>query len=247
LGISEAGARGWDPLRTELPLCLGLGLLGLFVLVERRAAAPLVPPRVFRLRSVAVVNTVTLLVTGVMGALTLLLSVFFQDVGRHSPLATGAALLPLGLVTAAVSHVSPRLVVAFGPRRVLAGGVAVFAGGLLVLDAAVRSGHDALLLLGMTACGVGFGPFFTTATVTATQDLPAADQGLAGALISTATQIGTALGIAFLVSLAERHRDDTASGIALAMRTGAVILVASAFLTLAALHERRSRHDPTGA
>ncbi|QHC32448.1 MFS transporter [Streptomyces sp. HF10] len=247
LGISEAGSRGWDPSRTGLPLCLGLGLLGLFVLVERRAAAPLVPPGVFRSRSVAVANTVTLLVTGVMGALTLLLSVFLQDVRELSPLATGAALLPLGLVTAAVSHVSPRLMAVFAPRRVLAGGVAVFAVGLLVLGAAVESGYDGLLWIGMAVCGAGFGPFFTTATVTATQDLPAADQGLAGALISMSTQIGTALGIAFLVSLAERHPGDTASGIALAMRSGAAALAVAVALTLGALRERRSRHGPTGA
>lgn len=247
LGIGEAGAPGSDPPRTALLLCLGLVLLGLFVTVETRAAAPLVPPRVLRLRSVAVVNTVTLLVTGVMGALTLLLSLFLQVVDRLGPLAAGVALLPLGLVTAGVSHASPRLVARFAPRRVLAAGVTVFALGLLLLGAAVESRHDGLLLLGMAVCGAGFGPFFTTATMAATQDLPAADQGLAGALISTATQIGTALGIAFLVSLAERRPGHTAPGIALAMRAGAVILTAAAFLTLAGLHERRSPPGTPGA
>ncbi|MGW0414836.1 MFS transporter [Streptomyces collinus] len=247
LGIGEAGARGGVPLRAGLPLCLGLLLLGLFVLVERRAAAPLVPPRVLQVRSVAVVNTVTLLVTGVMGALTLLLSLFLQGADRLRPLATGTALLPLGLVTAGVSHITPRLVAVLAPRRVLAAGVAVFALGLLVLAAAVRGGHDGLLLLGMALCGAGFGPFFTAATMAATQDLPAADQGVAGALIGTATQIGTAIGIAFLVSLAERRPHDAASGTALALRTGAAVLAVAALLTLTALHDHRSRHGTRGA
>ncbi|RAJ57687.1 MULTISPECIES: hypothetical protein [unclassified Streptomyces] len=84
---------------------------------------------------------------------------------------------------------------------------------------------------------------------TAAQDLPAADQGLAGALTGMSTQIGTALGIAFLVSLAERHPGGSASGIALVMRWGAVALAVAVALTLAALRDRRcvSRPGPSGA
>jgi EmrB/QacA subfamily drug resistance transporter len=244
LGISEAGRAGWGEASSILPLLLGVVLIGCFVVIERRSPAPLIPLHVFRVRSVSAVNTVVLFVTGVMGALTLLLSLLFQNVRLDGPLEAGISVLPMGLVTAVVSQFTPRLATAFTPQHVLIAGVLVFTAGLLILAVADGSGGYAALLLGMVVCGAGFGTFFTTATMTATGGVSDADQGLAGGLINTATQIGTALGIAFLVSLAEREsagqgadltQASAADGFSLAAQVAAVTLAVVGVFAVATL------------
>lgn len=249
LGISEAGAIGWDPVKTGLPLILGAVLSTCFILVERRSVAPLVPLRIFRIRSVSAVNTVVLFVTGIMGALTLLLSLLFQNVRLNGPIDAGVSVLPLGIVTAVVSQFTPRLAAAFTARRVLITGIAVFAVGLVILGTADANSGYGYVVVGMVICGLGFGPFFVTAAMTATADVPDADQGLAGGLINTATQIGTALGIAFLVSLADHHAvkqgahatpGSIADGISLAMLTAAAVLAAVAVFALATIKRHKA-------
>ncbi|MER6373012.1 MFS transporter [Streptomyces mirabilis] len=245
LGISEAGRTGWDRVSSALPLLLGVVMIGFFVVVERRSPAPLIPLHVFRIRSVSAVNTIVLFVTGVMGALTLLLSLLFRNVRLDGPLEAGVSVLPLGLVTAVVSQLTPRLATAFAPRRVLIAGVTVFAAGMLVLAMADGTGDYGPLLLGMIICGAGFGTFFTTAAMTATGDVPDADQGLASGLINTATQIGTALGIAFLVSLADRKATDqgvptpadVSDGFSLAAQVAAITLAVVGGFALTTLRQ----------
>ncbi|GAA3863990.1 hypothetical protein GCM10023084_16480 [Streptomyces lacrimifluminis] len=129
----------------------------------------------------------------------------------------------------------------------LVAGVMVFAAGLLLLATADGTGSYGPLLLGMIVCGAGFGTFFTTAAMTATGDVPDADQGLAGGLINTATQIGTALGIAVLLSPANRTAADqgaptpadVSDGFGLAAQVAAVSLAVVSVFALATLRRPR--------
>jgi EmrB/QacA subfamily drug resistance transporter len=213
-GLTSAERLGFaDPLVIGL-LAAAVALGAAFVVVERRAKDPLVPLATFANRSVTAGNLVMLLLGGAMVALFFALSVFLQEVMHLDALGAGLTQLPLAIALVLVAGVVPPIVARFGVRNVLAGSLLVFAGGLAWLATAPADAVFLVHVLGPTlAIGVGLGGAFVTATQLAVHGVDGGEAGLAGGLVNTSQQIGGALGMAVLATLATARTETlTADG-----------------------------------
>ena len=204
------------------PLPVGLATLALllgatFVVVARRSAAPLVPPSVFRNRDLTAGNVVMLLVGAAMVALFFALSVYMQAVLGYDALATGLSQLPLAGALVVVAGITPSVIARLGTRATLVISLAVLAAGLVWLSLAPADAGLVPHLLGPTVLiGIGMGGAFVTATQLAVDGVAGGEAGLAGGLVNTSQQIGGALGLAVLATVATMRTDAlTAGGAAL--------------------------------
>jgi EmrB/QacA subfamily drug resistance transporter len=202
--IVEATDYGLGSLHT-----LGLGavallLLAAFVVRQATASNPLLPLRLFRSRNVTGANVIQ---TGMMAALSgffFLGSLYLERVLGYGPLAIGLAFLPvaLGIGTLSIGF-SARLITRLGARRVLLAGLAAMAAGLvLIAQAPMHSDYVRDLLLPMILLGVGGGLSFPALTILAMSGATPNDSGLASGLLNTTAQVGGALGLAVLATLA---------------------------------------------
>lgn len=189
-----------------LPLVLFAAALALgvaFVVIERRTAEPLVPLSVFRHRELALGNVVMLLGGAAMVALFFALSVYLQAVLGYDALAAGLSQLPLAGALVLVAGAVPALIARLGTRRVLFVSLLVLAGGLVWLAAAPSDAAFLTQLLGPTLLiGVGLGGAFVATTQLAVEGVDGGEAGLAGGLINTSQQIGGAVGLAVLGTIA---------------------------------------------
>ena len=190
------------------PLPLGLLaaalLLGaVFILIERRSEQPLVPLSVFRNRNLALGNIVMLLGGAAMVALFFALSVYMQAVLGYDALTAGLTQLPLAGVLVIVAGGAPALIARVGTRPVLIGALLVLAGGLVWLAAAPADAVFVSQLLGPTLLiGIGLGGAVVATTQLAVDGVEGGEAGLAGGLINTSQQIGGAVGLAVLGTVA---------------------------------------------
>ncbi|GAB3586242.1 MFS transporter [Leifsonia lichenia] len=219
--LSFAGQLGWASPVTIGVSAAALVLLAAFVLVERRAAHPLVPFRFFRNRDAATGNIVMLLAGGATTALFFALSVYLQDVLGYDALTAGISQLPLAGALVVVAAVVPSVVAGVGVRPTLVTALAVFAAGMLWLAAAGPHASFVGGLLGPSILiGVGLGAGFVTATQLAVDGASADDSGLASGLVNTSQQIGGALGLAVLGTIAAGR---TATGLAAGASTATAL------------------------
>lgn len=190
------------------PLTIGLAaaavILGvLFVLIERRTAEPLVPLEVFRNRNLTVGNIVMLLVGAAMVALFFALSVYMQAVLGYDALTTGLSQLPLAAALVIVAGMVPTLVARVGAKPTLIGSLVVLAAGLIWLTFAPAHAHFVTDILGASiVIGIGMGGAFVTTTQLSVDGVEGGESGLAGGLVNTSQQIGGALGLAVLGTIA---------------------------------------------
>jgi len=189
-----------------LPLVLFAGALVLgaaFLVIERRTAEPLVPLSVFRNRSLALGNVVMVLGGAAMVALFFALSVYMQAALGYDALAAGLSQLPLAGALVLVAGAVPSLIGRLGVRPVLIGSLLVLAGGLVWLAAAPSDAEFVAQLLGPTLLiGIGLGGAFVATTQLAVDGVEGGEAGLAGGLINTSQQIGGAVGLAVLGTIA---------------------------------------------
>jgi len=190
------------------PLTIGLAAAALalgtaFVLTERRTSEPLVPLSVFRNRNLSAGNLVMLLVGAAMVALFFALSVYMQAVLGYDALTAGLTQLPLAGALVVVAAIAPNIVGAFGAKRTLVGSLIVLAGGLVWLAASPSDAGFVVNILGPSILiGVGLGGAFVTGTQLSVDGVDGGEAGLAGGLVNTSQQIGGALGLAVLASIA---------------------------------------------
>ena len=206
---------GWATARTLGLLVLAGALLGLFLVVESRVAAPLVPLRLFRLRNLSVSNVVGILWAAAMFAWFFLSALYLQLVLGYSPLEVGLAFLPGNLIMAVFSlGLSARIVMKFGIRAPLGVGLGLAAVGLLLFARAPVDGTFLVdVLPSMILLGIGAGMAFNPVLLAAMGDVPQEEAGLASGVVNTAFMMGGALGLAVLASLAASRTDSlTASG-----------------------------------
>jgi len=199
--LVQAPAVGWGSLRTLLETTAGLVLLGLFAAVERRAAAPLMPPRLLRSRTVRGGVLVTAAFMSSFGLQLFFLTLYLQQVLGDAPLQAGLRFLPLVLSVVVGNQVGGRLLGRVGIARTLAAGMAVGAVGLALYLRLPATGSLADLLPGMIVAGLGQGVAFTTMYVAAGSGVAAGEQGAASAIASTAQQLGGSVGLAVLMGL----------------------------------------------
>jgi EmrB/QacA subfamily drug resistance transporter len=181
---------------------LGVVLLGAFVVWELRHAHPLVRLGIFRLRTLSAANGVTVLFGAWNAGEVLVLALYLQRVLGYSPLKAGLASVPQGLAGLAAGLVGARLADRFGIKAVLLATTGTAVVGHLLLSGVAAQGH--YLLVGMALLAVGFGNGGTSlaATVAGSAGVADREQGLAGGLINSARQIGSALGVAALMAVA---------------------------------------------
>ncbi|GAA1448578.1 DHA2 family efflux MFS transporter permease subunit [Leifsonia poae] len=219
--LSSAGQLGWASPLTLGMAAAALALLAAFVIVERRAEHPLVPFRFFLNRDAATGNLVMLLAGGATTALFFALSVYLQEVLGYDALTAGVSQLPLAGALVLVAGVVPTVVSRLGLRSTVTGALVVFAGGILWLAAAGPAATFVGGLLGPSILiGAGLGAVFMTATQLAVDGTEAADSGLASGLVNTSQQVGGALGLAILGSIAAAR----AAGVSAAGGSTAVAL-----------------------
>ncbi|MER8044941.1 MFS transporter [Streptomyces sp. NPDC094032] len=194
-GLTAAGERGWSDPAVLASLAAAAVLLTAFPLVERRSAAPLVPVRVLRRRTVVWGNLAGLVAFATETSLVFLMTLHLQDVLGFSPLAAGLSFGVLGAGTVLGGVFAARFIGRFSARTALiAGGVLQAAATLSLTALGDDRGMYALLLAGTFAGGVGNMLAIVGFMVTATSGLPDAEQGMATGIATMTQQVGITLG-----------------------------------------------------
>jgi EmrB/QacA subfamily drug resistance transporter len=204
-GLSEAETAGWGAPTTLALLAVGVLLLAVFVLVERRVEHPLLPLRIVlnRFRGGAYL-AIGLSAIGVFG-IFLFLTYYLQLTLAYSPVKAGLAFLPMIAAIVAASTISSgALMPRTGPRPLITAGMLIAAGGLSLLAAqlGLHTSYLDWILPTLLLVGAGLGLVFGCALNAATYDTGAADAGVASALVNTNQQVGGSIGTALLNTLA---------------------------------------------
>jgi EmrB/QacA subfamily drug resistance transporter len=213
--IVESSSWGWGSPRQLGLAAIGVALLAAFVAIERRSPAPLVRLELFKLRSLSTGNGVFLMVAGGLFAMFFFASLYLQKVLGYSPLTTGLAFLPVTAGIAIGATVAEKMIPRVGLRPVLLTGMLAAAVGLAVLAATTKvGGHYYGVLGGLLPMSIGMGATFVSLTLVATTNVEERDAGLASGIFNTSQQIGGALGLAVLSSIADSRTSSFLGGIA---------------------------------
>ncbi len=207
--VVNGNEAGWTSAQTLTLLGAAAGLLALFLGLETWVRDPLMPLRLFRLRSVATANVVGILWSAAMFAWFFVSALYLQLVLGYSAMQVGLAFLPANLIMAAFSlGLSAKMVMRFGIRVPLAAGLALTAAGLALFALSPVDGSFALHVLpGMALLGIGCGMAMNPVLLAAMSDVPQSESGLASGVVNTAFMMGGALGLAVLASLAAARTD----------------------------------------
>ncbi len=246
--IVEASSYGWGSAHTLGLGAVAVGLLAAFIGRQATAANPLIPLRVFRSRTVTVANVMQVLMVAGMFGMFFLGALYLQRVLRYDAIEVGLAFLPVALGIAALSlQLTARLMMRFGAKPTLIAGLALVAAGLIVFRSApVNAGYAGDLLPVMVLLGVGAGLVFPSLMTLAMSGATPEDSGLASGLVNTTQQVGGALGLAVLATLATTRTNSltahgTSSAVALtdgyhlAFTIAAILLLVAIGLGLALL------------
>jgi EmrB/QacA subfamily drug resistance transporter len=241
--IVNGNDAGWTSAQTLGLLAAAAAVLAVFLTVESRVAAPLMPLALFRLRNLSTANVVGVLWAAAMFAWFFLSALYLQRVLGYSPLQVGLSFLPANLIMGALSiGVSARLVMRFGIRRPLATGLGLAAIGLLLfVHAPVGGTYLVDVLPSMILLGVGAGIAFNPVLFAAMSDVDQRESGLASGIVNTSFMMGGALGLAVLVSVAASRTHSLAAsgdgplaaltgGYHLAFFVGAIFALTAAFI-----------------
>src|SRR3954470_13825981 len=204
----DASSAGWESTKIVSLLALSVVLIGAFVAIELRSKAPLVPFRIFRSRTLTGANVVGLLLGASLFSMFFFISLYMQQVLGYSPIHAGLSYLPLAVTIIVAAGLGGQLVTRFGFKPILAAGMLFVSAGLLWFSQVSLGGGFLTDILGpslLAAIGLGFG--FVTSTIAAVSGVEEREQGLASGLINTSQQIGGALGLAVLSTIATSRTD----------------------------------------
>jgi MFS family permease len=201
--VVKAPDAGWGDARTILPLAGSAVLLAAFALIESRHHAPLVPLSILRSRTLAAANAVTVLIGTVAVGMPFVLTLYAQRVLGYSALRFGVSSVVLAVAATAGAITGQAAVLRVGFRPVAATGMALMdAGSLVLTQVSVGGSYFPDIFSGLLLCGLGIGLAFVTATVAALAGVAEHEAGLASGLSNTSLQIGTALGVAIVSTVA---------------------------------------------
>jgi EmrB/QacA subfamily drug resistance transporter len=251
--IVNGNEAGWTSGQTTGLLAAAVVLLGIFLVIESRVEAPLVPLGLFRLRNVSTANVVGILMAGGMFGWFFFSALYLQLVLGYSPLEVGFAFLPGTLVWGASSlWLSDRLVMRLGIKTPMIVGLGLFVIGFLLLARAPENGNFFIdVLPSMLVVGLGGGITFNPILLAAMSDVAPTEAGLASGVVNTAFMMGGALGLAVLASLAASRTDSLAAsgdgalaalngGYHVAFLVGSLFAVAAAVIGAALLRAGRA-------
>jgi EmrB/QacA subfamily drug resistance transporter len=260
--LVEAPNAGWGSGQTIGLLAGAVALLGAFVAIERRSASPLVPFSIFRIRTLTGANVVGLLTGASLFSMFFFISLYMQNVLGYSAIKAGLSYLPLAVSIIIAAGVASQLVTKVGFKPILAIGMLLISGGLLWFGQISPDGGFLTDVLGpslLAAVGLGFA--FVPQTIAAVSGVADHEAGLASGLINTTQQVGGALGLAVLSTVAFPQIDDAAAasggqpslsaltdGYADAFMVGSAIAFLGVLATLFLIRTRDSRaHVELGA
>jgi EmrB/QacA subfamily drug resistance transporter len=246
--IVEAGGNGWGSAQTLGQGAIAIALMAFFLARQAIAAEPLLPLRLFRSRNVSGANVILMLLVAGLFGMFFLGSLYLERVLGYDAIEIGLAFLPVSVGIGVLSlFVSPRLGLRFGPRAVLLGGLTLITLALLWMARLPVEGEfvvdllPAMLLLGAGA-GISFPQIMTLAMSSATPQ----DSGLLSGLINTTQQVGAAVGLAVLATLATERSENLlrdgasgasalTSGYTLAFAIGAGFVIAAVAVAVVVL------------
>jgi EmrB/QacA subfamily drug resistance transporter len=202
-GVSQASIQGWGSGVVIAALAAAAILLGAFVVIESRSCAPLVPLGIFRQRSLAAGNAAMACLGAVMTAGLFFLSLYLQQILGYSALRTGVAIVPISVLLAVGPLAAKRLLSRFSARcLVLAGGTLATLGMTWIAQLPGHPDYSAQLLGPMVVIGAGVGLMLLPLAASATAGIEPRYAGLASGLFNMARQLGGAIGLAALVTVA---------------------------------------------
>jgi EmrB/QacA subfamily drug resistance transporter len=207
--LLEAPNVGWGSTRTIVLLVAAVALLAAFVAIEQRSKSPLVPFSIFRRRTLTGANVVGLLTGASLLSMFFFLSLYMQNVLGYSAIKAGLSYLPLAISIILAAGIGSFLVTKIGFKPVLAAGMLLISAGLVWFSQISVDGTFLSDVLGpslLAAVGLGFA--FTAGTIAAVSGVEDRQQGLASGLINTSQQVGGALGLALLSTVAFTQIDD---------------------------------------
>jgi EmrB/QacA subfamily drug resistance transporter len=238
-GLVRAGDVGWSDPWTLAALVLGVLLLGALVLVERRAAQPVMPLRLFADRERTGAYVARLLFIGAMMGFFLLTSQYLQDVRGFSALLAGVAFFPMTAVNFVVALAVPRLQRRWSGAALLVAGLVLAVAGMAWLGLLDDGTSYAVgVALPMALIGAGQGLAFGPLTASGIARVDAADAGAASGVVNTFHQIGGALGLSLVLAVTSSFAGAMLAGSVL---LGAALLAAVLLVLPAARRERRAR------
>ena len=259
--IVDAVNAGWGSSTTLLRLAGAVVLLVAFLIIELRQRHPLMPFSIFRLRTLRGANIVGLLIGMSLFSMFFFISLYLQNVLHYSPIKTGISYLPLAVGIILSAGAASQLVTRFGFKPPLIAGLLLIAGGLLWFSQVPGTGGSfAADVLGpsiLAAVGLGFA--FVPVTIAAVTGTEPHEAGLASGLINTSQQVGGALGLAILATIANSrtqslfhagvHNASVAltKGFDRAFLVGAGFAVAGAILAALLISSRDSREHSEAA
>ncbi len=207
----KAESNGWGSATTLTLAAVALALLAAFVFIERRHPAPLIRLGIFRTRSLSVANGVMLLAAGGLFAFFFFSTLYVQLILGYSPLEAGLAFLPVAIGIGVGAGLAGQLVKRIGVRSTTVIGMLMAAFGLWLFSRApVDGSYLSHVFPAIIPQSLGMGLTFVPVTLIATTNVANEDAGLASGLFNTSQQIGGALGLAILSTLAADKTDDGA-------------------------------------
>ena len=202
LGLTRIEEAGLGSPATLATLGLAVALFGAFVFVERRVADPLVPLGLFRLRGLVGAALVAFTLTAATAPVSVLVTLYLQNILGYSASFAGLTGLPFSLCVIAGSVLGGRIAGRSGGRATMSLGLMVVAASALVTAGITAEGGVGYVLVGAALSGLGLGCASVASTARGTSAVERGDRGLASGFMNTSAQVGTALGLAALISLA---------------------------------------------
>jgi EmrB/QacA subfamily drug resistance transporter len=202
-GLIAASTYGWGSVPVLVPLIVGVALLGLFILVEDRESAPMLPLSVFRSRQFSAANAVTFVVYAALGGLLFLVPVVLQVAHGYSPIEAGTSLLPITFIMLLLSSRSGRLASRIGPRLQMSVGPLVIAASFLLFIRVGDSGdYLTAVLPAVLVFGLGVAIMVAPLTSTALSAAPVEHAGVASAVNNDVARAAGLIAVAVLPALA---------------------------------------------
>jgi EmrB/QacA subfamily drug resistance transporter len=246
-GLTRTTTEGWTALETLGSFAASAVLMAIFLGIEIRSRSALVPLGIFRRRTLTGANLIGLGLGTMIFGMFFLLSLYMQQVLGYSAMQTGVGYLAVALTVVVSAAISQAFVTRLGVKPVLVTGMVLLGGGLIYFSQISADGsYFADLLPGFLLIGVGMGFSFVPISIAALAGVEGPLAGLASGLINTSQQIGGALGLALLTTVATTHTSSLletgtaapealTSGFSLAFWVGAGFALVSLVTTLAVL------------
>lgn len=229
--ITQASYPGESPFYLAILLALSAALVISFVYVERRAAIPLVPFDIFRRRLIALSDMIMFLTFVANAALIFIMTLFLQEVRGFSPLETGLIFIPAGIGGLSGATLAPWIIRRIGYRLMILTGLALFALGMIALATLGATSSIILLMAYYYAAALGLVSTVVSLNIGGTTGVEPERQGLAAGLLTTAQQIGAAIGVSVAsVVLTEVARINSSTSMITVQGYHTALFVAELFL-----------------